>query len=190
LLGTTQERRRASAVFLDTLQPVTLIFADPATEPNRVQSFELAEALAVPGVAPVLERGVDGQGRPFIAVARPGQRLVDRRRGVDRDTLLAACGEAARLLATLAALGVKLPDVHPARFELDDRGRLWLTDVSDAVRAPSADASAAHAQLIARFCRELAQSSRQLVLRPGLLRELDAATSAIDAARLFARAPL
>jgi hypothetical protein len=186
--GRDPTRRRAPGVWLDTLQPVTLLFEEAGAAELAIWS-----ALAVPGVAPALDSGSDEKGRSWLAVARPGQRLsflLDRRRPVERSILLGVCAEAARLLATLAALEVELPDAPLARFELDDGGRLWLTDLTGAKQSPAADAGAAHARLIASFCLELSRTTAHALLRAGSLERLEAAKTAIEAAQLFARQSL
>jgi hypothetical protein len=186
--GREQTRRRAPAVWLDALQPATLLFDE-----TGAPELALWQTLAVPGVAPVLDSGKDDQGRAWLAVARPGQRLsvlLERRRDVERQRLLAACAEAARLLATLAALEVQLPDARLGRFELDDCGRLWLSDLTGAKRTPALEASAAHARLIAGFCRELSRSTAHPLLRAGSLERLEAAKSALESAQLLGRQAL
>jgi hypothetical protein len=190
LLGSGREstRRRASAVWLDALQAATILFDEAGDS-----ELGLWHELAVPGIAPLLDAGNDQQGRPWIAVARPGQRLsflLDRRRSVERETLRGACAEAARLLATLAALEIGLPDARLARFELDDSGRLWLSDLTGAKRSSVESASAAHARLIANFCREVSQSTAHALLRAGSFERLDAAKNAVEAAQLLSRQAL
>jgi hypothetical protein len=176
--GGETSRRRASVVLLDTMQRASVFFA----EPGQDAWLEIARSIVLPGVAPVLASGTDETGRGYVALARSGQRLSERRRGLDRRALLALAGEVARILAALAAGGVRLADAHPGRFEVDDSGRVWLTDLTSAER--SADADAAHAQLVARFCRDLL--ARELP-PPGLFERLDALRTAGDAARLLAR---
>ncbi len=169
------EGARASTVFLDSMGPATVLSGAAPLD------------LPVPGVAPLLAVGTTDDGTPWFAVARPGQRLsflIDRRRGVARSTLLAACSEASRLLATLAGLGVRLPDAAPGRFELDRADRLWLGDPTGATRGDPREIDAAHAALVAAFCRDVLAAA---IAPPGLIEQLEQAPTASAAAGLLAR---
>lgn len=163
---------RRTAVQLDTMQPVTLLFAN-GDEPW----LEIAKTLILPGVAPVLAAGTTDDAS-WIAVARPGQRLavaLDRRRGL---APVGICSQAAELLAALAALGIRLPDARLGRFELDDSGRLWLADLGGAERA---DADERHGRLAAALCREVFAAAPRRVAPQGLLDRVDAAAASANA---------
>jgi hypothetical protein len=136
---------RMPAVLLDTMQRATL-FTGAASL-----------GLQVPGVAPLVGSGTAEDGTYWFALARAGlplSTLVGRRHGPSRDVLLGACAEATRLLATLAGLGIRLPDASLERFELDRGERLWLADPTGTTRGEPSEVDRAHAALVVAFCRE------------------------------------
>jgi hypothetical protein len=184
-----QSLNRVPAVFLTTMQAATLFLAaEGASDSDAL--VEVLSSLAVPGLAPLLESGVDERGNAYFAVARQGQtlsRLLERHNATDRRTLLGACREAAALLATLARLGIRLPDAELRRFELDDSRRLWLSDLLGAVPSSVEECESAHAQLIARFCRDILATRGAGLPPAGLLEQLDEATTATRAASVLAR---
>lgn len=162
---------RVPAVLLDTMQRATL--------------FRGAEPLGllVPCVVPLVGSGTSEDGAHWFALARAGLRLsvlVGRRHGASRDALLGACAEAARLLATFAALGIQLPDASLERFELDRAERLWLADPNGTTRGDPNAIDRAHALLVATFCREALAAT----LAPNdLLEKLEHAETASEAAQ-------
>lgn len=170
------KRERVSAVHLGTMRLATVYAGEPPL------------ALHVPSVAALLGEGTLEGGARWYALERPGRplsSLVARRPGVPRPVLVAACVEAARLLASLAALGLALPDARLARFELDRTDRLWLTDTSGVSRDTPGAVELAHLELVRSFCRDVLAGS---VLSPAILEALARAATATAAAAALERA--
>ncbi len=114
LLAAPPERGRLMAGFWLDAQRAVWLRTAAATDAARLASeAELQEALALPGVAPVVEHGI-ASGIPYVATLAAGQPW--RLAGLDRSTALALAAQAARILRALSLADVALPDAEPERF--------------------------------------------------------------------------
>src|SRR6185369_15966019 len=111
------EHGRLSAGFwLDGQRPVWLRTAAATGSDALAREAELQASVALPGVAPVVEHGVE-HGIPYVAVAAPGQPWrLDAAAPLEREAVTELAAQAARILRALALVGVMLPDAAPARF--------------------------------------------------------------------------
>ena len=137
--------RLAPAFFLDAQRAVWLRSAAAPEGERLATEVRLQAALALPGVAAVVEHGV-ASGIPYVAVAAPGRPL-----GLDADAraALAIASAAARILRAIALAGVALPDAEPERFlwEPSGAGTLTLADLDGARAAAPDEAARAHTPL-------------------------------------------
>ncbi|MBN1607022.1 MAG: hypothetical protein JW940_10340 [Polyangiaceae bacterium] len=187
----TEPPRAASrllGVCLRTLRPLTVVFAQAPTDEAHASLAALVRSLGLPGVAPLVHEGTDGDGRPFFAILRQGQRLttlLERRGGPSTTEALGVCAQAAALLGMLAQSGVRLPDASALRFEVDDAGQLWLADVRGAVPATQPESERAHLELVRGLCRSVLAGPKVLLPPEDLLQSLDRAQSTAEVRRLL-----
>ena len=172
--------RLAAALWLDAQRPVWVRTA-AATETARLGAeAQLQAALALPGVAPVVESGT-ASGIPYVAVTSPGRPLLLDGTSFDVPGAFVLATTAARILRALALAGVVLPDAEPERFLHAPPAAPTLADLDDARPADPTAAAAAHAALARRFAvRVLAAAGARDVAR-----ELDASPEA-DLVRVIA----
>lgn len=86
----------------------------------------------LPGVVGLYAFGVTRSRKPYAAVLRKGislQRRVGHNWGLQRSAAVALCTELTLLASGLCRAGLRLPDLDPRRFELDEDGKLWLSDL-------------------------------------------------------------
>ena len=136
--------------------PVWVSVGKPDAAPRFANAAALAESIAVPGVARVLESGTTRDGAPYWItprLGRGGNELLGKQELAASD-VSALCAEAVRILSSLADAGVRLPDARFRRFSVDPSGRLWLRDLLDAERATPEDARPAHLELARQFCSD------------------------------------
>ncbi len=140
--------RLAPGFWLDAQRPVWVRTAGLDAAERLAREAALQRALALPGVATVVEDGV-ASGSAYVAVVADGEPLVvaaDLRPA----TALAIAAAATRILRAIALAGVALPDASPGRF-LHTRAPgigLVLADLDGATTsaaAAAANAAAAHA---------------------------------------------
>ena len=193
--GLPERGRLAPGLWLDGQRTVWVRSA-AAPEAERLASeATLQTALALPGVASVVERGV-ASGIPYVAVAAPGRPFDVDAATVDAG---AACGLAAgvvRVLHAVALAGAVLPDAAPERFLFAAPAGLVLADLDGVRRSDAASATRAHAGLAAALTERILSRAADDRLpddaRAALRRALDAAddlvvlTTALDRAALVA----
>jgi hypothetical protein len=178
------ERGRLGAGFwLDGQRPVWVRTTAATAADALAIEVELQAALALPGVAPVVEHGV-ASGIPYVSVLAAGRpwQLDDDARG-DTGAALGLGAQAARILRALALAGIALPDAEPERFCLagDRAPSLVLADLDGTRATAPDDAAAANLTAATALARRLAPSV-----------ELDASTlvalvAALDRALLMLR---
>jgi hypothetical protein len=189
LEGALPERGRLASAFWLDLQRPAWVRSAAASEAGRLAAeATLQAALAVPGVAPVVEHGV-GSGIPYIAVVGPGRPFVVDGANLDLPTALALAATAARLLRVLALAGASLPDAAPERFLHASPLGLVLADL-DGITATDAGAAAcahvAHALFFARQMLAAAGARPDEILDPPS-DDLVQLVGLLDAAALRAR---
>jgi hypothetical protein len=144
LEGAIPERGRlAPALWLDAQRPVWVRSAAAPEAERLTTEVRLQAALALPGVAAVVEHGV-ASGIPYVAVVAPGRPLRLDETRLDAATALALAASAARILRAVALAGVRVPDAAPERFLYAAPIGLVLADLDGAERAGPAAASEAH----------------------------------------------
>jgi hypothetical protein len=161
LRGEAAAGRLAPAFWLDGQQAVWVRTAGAASAERVAEEARLQDALALPGLAPVVEHGV-ASGIPYVAVAGAGRPLVlEAARRLDLAAALALAGAAVRLLRALALAGVVLPDAAPERFlHAPESGGLTLADLDGALAAHPASAEAAQAALAGELTEALLGAAR------------------------------
>ena len=100
---------------------------------------ELHRTLPIAGLAPLLAAGAEG-GTPWFAFAHwgdPADRILGRG-PIPAGPALAVAAQGIRILGSLAAAGIELPDARPRRFLIirGDSPRVLLHDLSGAGPAP------------------------------------------------------
>lgn len=86
----------------------------------------------LPGVVGLYSFGVTRSRKPYAAVLRRGislQRKLGHGWGLPRLAALGLATELTLLASGLCRAGLRLPDLDARRFELDDEGRVWLSDL-------------------------------------------------------------
>ena len=101
----------------------------------------------LPGVAGLYSFGVTRSRKPYAAVLRKGislQRKLGHGWGLTRLGAVGLATELTLLASGLCRAGVRLPDLDARRFELDDEGRVWLSDLwgAELVEARAQDTQA------------------------------------------------
>jgi hypothetical protein len=155
--GESEAGRLLPGLWLDGQRTVWLRTA-PAGAAARLEAEALLQAaLALPGVAPVVEHGV-ASGIPYVAVAAPGRPLhAPAESPRDLASALALAVSGARVLRALALAGAVLPDAEPARFLRPAQGppSLVLADLDGVLPADPEAAGAAHVALAIGLARTL-----------------------------------
>jgi len=187
--------RLVSGFWLDAQRPVWVRTAGLDAGERVAREAALQRALALPGVAPVVEDGV-ASGSAYVAVVGDGEPLI-----VDADlrptTALAIAAAATRILRALALAGVALPDAAPERF-LHTRGPAAGVVLADLDGATTSDDAAAANAIAARALAGRVVTNAAVAALPEHTREaladaltgsatLDALARALDEAAL--RAP-
>lgn len=120
----------------------------------------------LPGVVGLYAFGVTRSRKPYAAVLRKGislQRRIGHGWGLQRQAAVGLAAELTLLTSGLCRAGLRLPDLDARRFELDEDGRVWLSDLWGAeLMEPRAQDSQAVA-----VCRETVVSL--LANQPGFL---------------------
>lgn len=86
----------------------------------------------LPGVVGLYAFGVTRSRKPYAAVLRKGislPRKLGHGWGLPRVAAVCLATELTLLASGLCRAGLRLPDLDPRRFELDDEGRVWLSDL-------------------------------------------------------------
>lgn len=101
----------------------------------------------LPGVVGLYSFGVTRSRKPYAAVLRKGislQRKLGHGWGLPRTSAVGLATELTLLASGLCRAGVRLSDLDPRRFEVDDEGRVWLSDLwgAELVEARPQDAKA------------------------------------------------
>lgn len=161
--GSRRERDAFESGLLIRRQLPVWVRIGTASEAERLdRAVELARSLAVPGVAPVLDAGRGGAGEPYLAIprlGRPANEVLLPKGSLGQTEARALAAEGVRILAALAAAGVRLPDARFRRFAVDASGRLWLRDLMDAERVAPEEARSAHALLASEFAADVVERS-------------------------------
>lgn len=165
--------RLASAFWLDGQRGVWLRMAAQRDADRLSQEGTLQFHLGLPGVAPVVEQGVE-DGIPYVAIAAAGTPLrpadLD---GLDFPTTFAVLADAGRILRAVAFAGIALPDAAVERFLFDARsGVLALADFDGARQVGADAATRAHAALIPALVTALVPAGAAAGLGPELERRL------------------
>jgi hypothetical protein len=127
----------------------------PVSDGTRLETeARLQDALALPGIAPVVAHGV-ASGIPYVAVAGPGRPFARDAVAHDPHAALVAAAAGARALRALALAGVLLPDAEPERFLYAAPAGLVLADLDGARRSDPAAAESHHAGLARELTRQL-----------------------------------
>ncbi|MCC6848637.1 MAG: hypothetical protein IT294_09060 [Deltaproteobacteria bacterium] len=180
IMASPPERGRLEAAFwLDGQRSVWLRAAAAPNAARLAREAELQAALALPGVAPVVEHGV-ASGLPYVAVAAPGEPWRppdDRAPALGRPTALALLAQAARILRALALADVALPDAEPERFCLEAARSpsLTLADLDGARATTRAEAERANADAMRTLAARLAPETTSAADLATLVRDLDRA---------------
>jgi len=175
---------RRAAVWLDTMEPVWLQIARSEESGPHRQTLEIQRDIAIPGVAAVLASGSTPGGEPYFVVANSGEpldRVVAREPGLSLVGTVRICVAAVGVLNALAAVGVRLPDVRPVRFELARGGDLVLTDLAGAERIDPDPSGVIHFEQARALCSDLLGRVRRDIV-PSELRSV--VTSAASCAQL------
>jgi hypothetical protein len=129
----------------------------------------LSAELLVPGVAPVLAHGLRQSGEPFLAVERHGRaanEVILGKAGLGARVAVDLVTEMVAILSALGAAGVRLPDARFRRFAVDEHGRLWLRDLTDAERSENAPRE--NALLARQACADVLSRAERLVIPSAL----------------------
>ncbi len=175
------ERGRLTAGFwLDGQRPVWLRSAPATSADTLAREAELQATLALPGVAPIVEHGVDA-GIPYVAVSAAGQPWHRHDTApLERATALALAAQAARILRALALAGVALPDAEPERFCIGTERTpvLVLADLDGAELIERDDAAVRNADAMRRLLPALVEPTAFRTVDgdlPGLIGAIDRA---------------
>ena len=157
ITGSPPERGRLTQAFwLDGQRPVWLRTA--ASDADALaHEAEMQAGLALPGVAPVVEHGVE-HGIPYVTVLASGQPWsIDGAQALDAGAALALAAQAARIARAVAVMGVALPDFAPERFCVtNDRAAvLTLADFAGARATSSEEAATTNAASVGVLVRRL-----------------------------------
>src|SRR5207253_5383934 len=178
--------RLAAALWLDAQRPVWVRTA-AATEAGRLAGeARLQAALALPGVAPVVEDGV-ASGIPYVAVSGVGRPLVIDGTALDTPVAFVLATTGARVLRALALAGAMLPDVESERFLFAPPTGLLLADLDGVPPAESVAAPSAHAPLAHRFAVRVLAAAGERGVPADEATDLVRLVAALDAAALRLR---
>jgi hypothetical protein len=86
----------------------------------------------LPGVVGLYAFGVTRSRKPYAAVLRKGislQRRIGHGWGLQRQLAVSLATDLTLLASGLCRAGLRLPDLDARRFELDEEGKVWLSDV-------------------------------------------------------------
>jgi hypothetical protein len=130
------------------LTRLTPVLARVAPVEQFATAAELHASACLPGVAPVLDSGGEGE-LTWVAIP-PGPTLAEalaaKKRNLEMGLALLVATDGVRVFRALALAGIFLPDADPARFLLDlsgDQPHLVLADLCGATAAePNASAQA------------------------------------------------
>lgn len=157
--GDLPERGRlAQAFWLDGQRPVWIRTAAASDAEALAREAELQAGLALPGVAPVVEHGVE-HGIPYVTVLASGQPWsIDDGKPLDAHAALGLAAQVARIARALAVMGVALPDFAPERFCMtNDRSAVpTLADFAGARATTPDDAAVTNAASVGVLVRRLA----------------------------------
>ncbi len=158
ITGSPPERGRLTQAFwLDGQRPVWLRTAAASDADALAHEAEMQAGLALPGVAPVVEHGVE-HGIPYVTVLASGQPWsIDGAQALDAGAALALAAQAARIARAVAVMGVALPDFAPERFCVtNDRAAvLTLADFAGARATSSEEAATTNAASVGVLVRRL-----------------------------------
>jgi len=193
--GLPERGRLAPGLWLDGQRTVWVRSAAAPEAERLAAEAALQMTLALPGVAPVVDRGVTS-GIPYVAVAAPGRPFDVDAAKLDGAAAFVLAAGAVRVLHALALAGAVLPDAAPERFLFAAPAALVLADLDGVRRSDVASSTSAHATLAARLAERIVSRATQDRLpdesRGVLRRALDAAndlvalTAALDRAGLLA----
>jgi len=173
-----------------------LVRTAPAPAAELSAHAALQRRASIPGIAPVLEdidpnRTASGQVAVF-AVASAGPTLESRvERGASPELVVGWCREAVRVLHSLALDGLELPDAAARRFNVDESGRLWLTDLWGMIDGGGA-AVTSHVAHARTLCIRLLDALSVDITPAAVVAQINAATTArelLGALSLIAREP-
>ena len=188
--------RLADAFWLDAQRPVWLRMAASRDTDRLSLEGRLQFHLGLPGVAAVVEQGVE-EGIPYVAMAAPGTPLLTAQlEGLDFPTTFAVVAEIAKILRAVALAGIALPDAVTTRFLFDERsGTLTLADFDGARSVGTDAATAAHAAHIPAVITTMVPAGAAAGLGTELERRIarlvgDAASELAPAVTTLARAAL
>ena len=170
--GLPDRGRLAAAFWLDGQRPVWVRSATAPEAERLAAEAELQRGLALPGIAPVVERGV-ASGIPYVAVSAAGRPLMAESTHLELASGLALAAAAARALRALALAGATLPDAEPERFIGGPSATLVLADLDGVRTADAGTAAAAHVALAAGLARRLLPRGSNARLPSQLAEALD-----------------
>jgi hypothetical protein len=181
---------RRAGIWLETMGPVWVQIASLDELASHEETAGLMRGLAVPGVAAVLESGTTSRGEPYFVVRNSGEPLdkaLTENSGLELAAALRICHEAVGLLSALAAVGVQLPDVDPARFSREPSGALLLTDLAGAKRVDPDVRGVLHFELARACCANVLSRARRYIVPAALKSVVASAKSCAELARGLAR---
>src|SRR5262245_46065918 len=193
--GLPERGRLAAGLWLDGQRTVWVRSAAAPETERLATEAALQAALALPGVAAVVERGV-ASGIPYVAIAAPGRPFDVDAAKVDGSAAFLLAAGAVRVLHAVALAGAVLPDAAPERFLFAAPATLVLADLDGVRRSDDASVERTHAALAAGLAERIVSRAAHDRLpedsRSALRAALDAAddpvalTTALDRAALLA----
>jgi len=193
--GIPERGRLAPGLWLDAQRTVWVRTAATPEAERLTAEAALQATLALPGVAPVVERGV-ASGIPYVAVGGPGRPFDVDAAKLDGGAAFALAAAAVRVLHAVAIGGALLPDAAPERFLFVAPAALVLADLDGVRRSDPASATRGHAvhaarlaeRIVSRVTRDRLPDETRSALRQALeaAADLVAMTTALDRAALLA----
>ena len=181
---------RRPGIWLETMGPVSVQFADAEKSASHQETAALMSELCIPGVATVLESGTTPTGEPYFALSGAGKsldRALRENSGLELFPTLRVCHEAVAILSALSAVGVQLPDTSLQRFTLEVSGALLLTDLNGANRVTPESDGGFHSELARSFCNEVLGLARRHILPAQVRTVVSDSKSCAELARGLAR---
>jgi hypothetical protein len=191
--GLPDRGRLAPGLWLDGQRTVWVRSAAAPEAERLATEAAVQTALALPGVAAVVERGV-ASGIPYVAVSAPGRPFDVGTAKVDGAAAYLLAAGPVRVLHAVALAGAVLPDAAPERFLFAAPAALVLADLDGVRRSDTASATRAHAALAAELVARIVSRTTHDRLpddsRSALRRALDAADDLVGLATAVDRAAL
>lgn len=124
--------KRHAAFCLESQRDVWLRSGETQDAAQFEHYSQVHRKALLPGVVGLYAFGVTRSRKPYAAVLRKGislQRKLGHGWGLPRQAAVGLATELTLLASGLCRAGLRLPDLDPRRFELDEEGRVWLSDL-------------------------------------------------------------